>query len=168
MPTFSRVFLVVLVAVLLAAAQQRSTAPASGEFEWRVQLKQDTVAPSNIEAVNKCKKTHRFQVDPQSLPFMRLKGDASFSVRARSQHQVPVEFDTRNMNPGQYEALVRVNCLTCRSEIGCTEDHQNLHVFLTVLSAAPNWSNVHPEQKGPVSTNPALRWSNVSPERKRQ
>ena len=148
------------------AVAQRANAPTSSDFEWRVQLRPNIVAPSNIEATNICFKNHRFQVEPESLPFMRLLGPASFSVKPGGQHRVPVEFDTRNMKPGQYEALVVVNCLTCKSERGCTEDHRNLRVFLTVLPAVPNWSSVHPEQKGSASQSPALRWTGIAPEKK--
>jgi hypothetical protein len=159
-----RLFLPVLLFFLAAGAAPRAT--AQGDFEWRVQLKQNVVAPSNIEAENICFRTHSFQVQPESLPFMRLRESGSFSVGPGASHKVPVEFDTRNQKPGQYEAVIRVDCLTCKSEKGCREDHKNLHVFLTVLPAAPNWSGVHPEQKGSTSQSPALRWSNISPEKK--
>src|SRR5712692_4853369 len=166
MTRFGRVCLLVGSVVLLGAAPPRAVAQAGSEFEWRVQLRVNTVAPSNIEATNICFKTHRFQVQPETLPFMRLLASGSFSVNPSSSHQVPVQFDTRNMNVGQYEAVIRVNCLTCRSEKGCKEDHQNLHVFLTVLPGLPSWTNVYPEQKDGASRSPALRWSNVSPEKK--
>ena len=152
-----------LLASFIVPAQRIA---AQGDFEWRVQLRPNIVAPSNIEATNTCFKTHRFQVEPESLPFMRLLGSPNFSVNPGRQHKVPVEFDTRNVNPGQYEALVVVKCLTCKSERGCRQDHQNLHVFLTVLPAAPNWSSVHPEQKGSASQSPAQRWSGIDPAKK--
>ena len=67
-------FALVLLAVASIALAQQTPAPSGGDFEWRVQLKQNTVAPSTIEAINRCKKTHRFQVDPATLPFMRVLG----------------------------------------------------------------------------------------------
>ncbi len=164
MPACCRVLVVFLLLFLVAGAAPR--AAAQGDFEWRVQLKQNIVAPSNIEAENICHRSHSFQVEPASLPFMRLLGPGSFSVTPGASHKVPVEFDTRNQKPGQYEAVIAVKCLTCKSEKGCREDHKNLHVFLTVLPAAPDWSGVHPEQKGSATQSPALRWSNVSPEKK--
>ncbi len=159
-----RILLPFLLLFVIAGAAGR--AAAQNDFEWRVQLKQNTVAPSNIEAENICHRTHSFQVEPESLPFMRLLGPGSFSVAAGASHKVPVEFDTRNQKPGQYEAVIAVKCLSCKSEKGCREDHKNLHVFLTVVPAAPSWSGIHPEQKGTASQSPALRWSNISPEKK--
>ena len=159
----AKVLLVALAASPFLLAQR---AGAQGDFEWRVQLQANIVAPSNIEATNICFKTHRFQVEPESLPFMRLLGASNFSVNPGGQHKVPVEFDTRNIKPGQYEALVVVKCLTCKSEPKCRQDHQNLRVFLTVLPAAPNWSAVHPELKTPEGGSPTRRWTGVAPEQK--
>jgi len=164
--TKRKVLLFVLAASLFALV---SRAGPQGEFEWRVQLRANTVAPSGIDATNAtCHRTHTFQVEPTSLPFMRVLGEPTFEVSPGNHHRVPVEFDTRNMNPGQFEALIRVNCLTCKKEPGCREDHKNLHVFLTVLPAVANWLSVHPEQKDGAINSPSLRWSNVSPEKKPQ
>ena len=160
----TRLALVLLAVASITLAQQTS-APSGGDFEWRVQLKQNTVAPSTIEAINHCKKTHRFQVDPATLPFMRVLGPTEFNVKPKSSFQAPVEFDTRNMPVGQHEALIVMKCLTCRSEPTCTEDHQNLHVFLTVLSSAPDWSSVAPAQK-PQSPSTAQSRPGISPEQK--
>lgn len=160
----AKVLLVALAASLFLLAQR---AGAQSDFEWRVQLRVNIVAPSNIEATNaSCHRTHRFQVEPERLPFMRLLGESTFSVSPGSQHRVPVEFDTRNIKPGQYEAVVKVKCLTCRSEPGCREDHKNLHVFLTVLPGLANWSAVHPELKTPEGGSPTRRWTGVAPEQK--
>ena len=159
-----KALLLVLAASLFALV---SRAGAQGEFEWRVELRANTVAPSAIDATNaSCHRTHRFQVEPTSLPFMRLLGESTFEVSPGDHHRVPVEFDTRNMKPGQFEALLRVNCLTCKKEPGCREDHKNLHVFLTVLPALANWSGVHPELKVIVNESPALRWIQIAPEKK--
>lgn len=166
MPTGCRAFGLLAVALFVVAMPQRGAAQAGGEFEWRFPLKQDTVAPSNIEAENICFKTHTFQVEPETLPFMRLMGPSSFSVNPGQSHKVPVQFDTRNMKPGQYEAVIKVRCMTCRGEKGCRQDHKDLHVYLTVVPGAPNWSNVFPEQKGLSSRSPTLRWSAVAPEKK--
>lgn len=156
--------LLFLLAVSLLPPAQR--APAQSDFEWRVQLRANTVAPSNIEANNaSCHRTHRFQVEPESLPFMRLLGEPAFAVSPGNQHKVPVQFDTRNVKPGQYDAVIKVKCLTCKSEPGCKEDHVNLHVFLTVLPALPNWAALHPELKV-IERGPAPRWSGIAPEQK--
>ena len=159
MKKLSGLLIVFVLGVPAAKAQ-------GNDFEWRVQLPQGQVRPSSIEATNLCHKTHQFQVVPDSLPFMRLKGPSSFPVGPGGTLAVPVEFDTRNMKPGSSEALIVVKCLTCRTEKTCRQDHQNLHILLTVLAAAPNWSAIHPEQKESVLQSPALRWSSISPEQK--
>ncbi len=158
------------LALLLLFASPLALPPsvwAQSDFEWRVQLRANIVAPSNIEATNaSCHRTHRFQVEPENLPFMRLLGESTFAVSPGSQHRVPVQFDTRNIKPGQYEAVVKVKCLTCKSEPGCKEDHVNLHVFLTVLPALPNWAAVHPESKPHAGVSPPRRWTQIAPEQK--
>jgi hypothetical protein len=137
--------------------------------EWHVQLKANSVAPSNISAENvSCHRTHSFKIVPDSLPFMKLLDSGTFEVAPGEQHQVPVQFDTRNMRPGQYDAVITVQCLTCKSEPGCREDHTDLHVFLTVLPGLADWTEIHPELKGTLKSNPALRWCNISPEKKPQ
>lgn len=155
-----------LALLILASPLGLAQHARAQDFEWRVQLRANTVAPSNVEATNHCFKTHGFRVEPESLPFMRLLGSSTFTVNPAGQHKVPVEFDTRNMKPGQYEALVVVRCLTCKSEKGCRQDHQNLRVFLTVTPAPPNWSAVHPELKISEPRSPAQRWAGITPERK--
>ncbi len=137
------------------------------ESEWRVQLRANTVAPSTITAENaSCRRTHRFKVVPDSLPFMKLLDSATFEVAPGEQHSVPVEFDTRNIEPGQYDAVISVECLTCKSEPGCREDHTDMHVYLTVLPGLANWTDIHPELKGTLKENPGSRWCNISPEKK--
>lgn len=137
------------------------------EAEWRVQLRANTVASSTITAENvSCHRTHRFKVVPDSLPFMKLLDSAPFEVAPGHQHAVPVQFDARNMDPGQYDAVITVQCLTCKSEAGCTEDHTDMHVYLTVLPGLGNWTDIHPELKNALKENPGLRWCNISPYKK--
>jgi len=139
------------------------------ESQWRVQLKANTVAPSTITAENiSCHRTHQFKVVPDSLPFMKLLGDDTFEVAPGEQHTVPVQFDTREMEPGSYDAVITVQCLTCKSEPGCRENKTDLHVYLTVLPGTADWNDIHPEEKGTVKNNPALRWCNISPDKKPQ
>ncbi len=99
MSAYLRIFLLVALAIGLAATRQRIA--AQGDFEWRVPLTQNVVAPGTIEAENICFKTHSFRVEPETLPFMRLLAPGSFSVTPGGSHKVPVEFDTRNMKPGR-------------------------------------------------------------------
>jgi len=139
------------------------------EAEWRVQLRANTAKPSTISAENiSCHETHRFKIVPDSLPFMKLLESPTFEVAPGQQHVVPVEFDTHNIDPGQYDAVITVQCLTCKSEPGCREDHVNLHVYLTVLPSLGAWTDIHPELKGTLKENPGLHWCNIAPEEKPQ
>jgi len=155
--------LAVVSVSLLAVVCERAQ-----DFEWRVQLKANSVAPSGIEATNDCKRTHTFQIVPDSLPYMRLMGPDTFDVAPGASYKEPVQFDTRSMQVGQYDAVLTVKCLTCKSEPGCKEDHKNLHVYLTVMPGTASWTEIHPEQKGSVKDNPELTWSDIHPESKPQ
>lgn len=156
----------VLFLAIIFAAATIVAAPQKGETaDWRVQLDANSLTGSTVTANNKCQQTHTFQIQPDHLAFMTLKESATFEVPAHSQHVVPVEFDTHHMKPGSYEALLTVRCMSCKSEPACTEDHQDLHVFVTVVPGAPNWSNVYPDEKGSAK-NPALLWINISPDKK--
>ena len=137
-----------------------------GTFDWRVELAANRVTPSTVTATNECKKVHHFQIQPDHLPFMELNGPASFDVAPGSQYVVPVEFNTWHMKPGSYDALLTVRCMTCKADPTCHEDHQDLHVFVTVVPGAPNWTGVFPDQKNPSKQNAAQMWVNVFPERK--
>jgi hypothetical protein len=107
--------------------------PAGGEYEWRFKIKANQTASSNIQALNICKRTHRFEIDTQSLPsFMHLQGPPGFQVEAKSEHLVPVQFDSTGLLDGLHEAHVLIRCTTCRTESTCNQDFQRLHIYMTV------------------------------------
>jgi hypothetical protein len=158
-------FLAVLFLFLFASTL--STAPQSDSASpWNVALNAEDSAASTVTATNECSNPHQFQIKPDHLAFMVLKGDAVFVVPAKSQHVVPVQFDTHGLKPGGYDAVLTVRCMDCKSEPTCREDHQDLHVFLTVTPALANWSSIYPDEKGSVKLNPALLWMNIYPDRK--
>ncbi len=131
---------VLLVAISPARGQQRSAAPAGGEFEWRFTMKANQTASSNIAAQNICRGPHRFEIVTQDLPaFMRLLGEPGFLVQPHSEHSVPVQFDSTGLSPGLHEGRAVIQCLTCRAEKGCSQDFQRLHIYMTVEAqpAAP-------------------------------
>lgn len=115
-------------------ATARPQRPAGGDFEWRFSLKQNQVAPSNITARNSCFKRHRFQVELQNLPFMRLLDSPTFSVNPRNQYSLRVEFDSTGFAAGEYQGAVLIKCATCRGEKGCTQDFQRLNVYMTIVA----------------------------------
>ncbi len=150
-----------IISVMSDSVQQRS-----GTFDWRVELAANRVTPSTVTATNECKQAHLFQIQPDHLQFMELNGPASFEVAPGGQRVVPVEFNTWHLKPGAYDAVLTVRCMTCKSEPTCHEDHQDLHVFLTVVPGAPNWTGIFPDQKKPSKDNPAQLWVNIFPEKK--
>jgi hypothetical protein len=166
-PSASRLFpsLIILIALLFVCVS--SVAPQSETAApWNVKLNAEDTAPSTVTATNECSAPHLFKIQPDHLAFMTLKGEATFTVPPKSQHVVPVEFNTHGMKPGSYNATLTVRCMDCKSEPTCHEDHQDLHVFLTVAPAAPtlaNWTSVQPDQKGSIKGNPALLWVNIWP-----
>jgi len=147
--------------ILTGAAQK-----GGATFDWRVELAANRVTPSTVTANNECKRTHRFQIEPDHLPFMELNGPASFDVAPGGQYVIPVEFNTWHMKPGSYDAVLTVRCVSCKEEPTCKEDHHDLHVFLTVAPGAPNWTSVFPDQKNPSAQNPAQLWVSIFPEKK--
>ena len=169
LPRTSRIFFCAAILLFLVTISTVSTAPKSETPQgsetaaWNVPLRANQVRPSTVTATNDCSRTHQFQIEPDHLAFMRLLGPASFSVAPKSQKIEPVEFDTRGLTTGSYDATLSVRCMDCRREPGCTEDHRDLHVFLTVF---PNWSEIYPDEKSSIKQNTALRWLNISPDEK--
>jgi hypothetical protein len=164
-PSASRLFpfLFILIALLFVCVS--SVVPQSDTAApWNVKLNAEDTAPSTVTATNQCSAPHMFKIQPDHLQFMTLKGEATFQVAPKSQHVVPVEFNTHGMKPGSYDAMLTVRCMDCKTEATCHEDHQDLHVFLTVVTPPPaNWTKVQPDQKGSVTQNPALLWVNIWP-----
>jgi hypothetical protein len=159
--------LLIIVSAVSTAPQNtapQTTAPQNADTAtWNVPLRSNQTRQSSVTATNDCFRVHQFQIQPDHLAFMTLQGSASFAVAPKGQKVVPVEFDAHGLKTGSYDAVLTVRCMDCKSERGCTEDHKDLHVFLTVF---PNWTEIFPEQKGSVKRNPALRWVTISPEQK--
>jgi hypothetical protein len=165
--SFAILLCLTIVSAVSTAPQNstpQNTAPQGSETAtWNVPLRSNQTRPSSVTATNDCFREHQFQIQPDHLAFMRLQGPASFAVAPKGQKIVPVEFDAHGLASGRYDAVLTVRCMDCKGERGCTEDHKDLHVFLTVF---PNWTEIFPEQKGSVKQNPALRWVNISPDQK--
>jgi subtilisin family serine protease len=126
-----------LLALAISAAGQVAPTEGSGDnqMEWRFTIKADRVAPSTLTAENECRRRHQLAIDVATLPpFLHLMGEATFAVEPRSQHAVPVKFDTRGLKAGEYQGLVVIKCVTCNTEPGCTQDRKLVHVYMTVRS----------------------------------
>ena len=116
-----------------AAQQTQPQVPA--DSEWSFSVKEDQTAQSDITARNICFKRHRFHIELQNLPFMKLVGNSTFQVNAGSEYKTPVSIDARGLKPGDYEGTAVVMCETCPKEKGCTQDRQNLRVRMTVTAS---------------------------------
>ena len=117
----------------LTTVPQRTEPQKKAASDWSFSVKQNQVAQSDITARNICFKRHRFHVELENLPFMKLLGPATFQVNAGSDYKDPVTIDATGLKPGDYEGTTVVVCETCPKEKGCTQDRQNLRVRMTVL-----------------------------------
>ncbi len=116
----------VLLLVCTVVASQQPDAPA-----WNVTLLTNTVANSDLTVVNRCRRSHQFQIQVQNAPFLQLSANQA-SVSGAQTKVLPVKFDTRNLAPGVYHGAVVVICLSCSKEPTCTQDREVLQVILTV------------------------------------
>jgi hypothetical protein len=135
------------------AAQPPAQTPA-----WDVTLKTNTVANSNLEVVNRCKKNHQFQIQTTNLPFLHFSS-TQLSVKGGGKELVPVKFDTSNLAPGVYQGSVLVICQSCKGEATCTQDREVLQVVLRVTgelttTGPPPSAQISPTQPtSPGATN---------------
>lgn len=114
----------------LAFAQQTTEPPV-----WEVTLPTGTTARSTLTVVNRCKKSHEFQIVLENVPFLKFAGVNQVKVSGGKSVEVPVVFDTNGIAPGLHTGLVTVLCQTCKSEPTCTQDRERLPVKLTVTGS---------------------------------
>jgi len=137
----------------LAFAQQITEPPA-----WEVTLPAGTTARSTLTVVNRCKKSHTFQIVLENVPFLKFAGVNQVKVSGGKSIEVPVVFDTNGIAPGLHTGLVVVLCQTCASEATCAQDRERLPVKLTVTgspSTAPSTAPTTGTTTSPTSTQPS-------------
>lgn len=122
------IFILVFCAVLIA--QTPNDKPA-----WNVTLKANQTAPSNLTVQNRCTNKHTFDIQLQNLSFLELSKN-EVKVNGGKDFNVPVRFNTANLEPNRYEGQVLVICKTCPKEPTCTQDREVLPVILNVISVA--------------------------------
>jgi subtilisin family serine protease len=124
-----------MLLTLTVYAQLEPGRQPGGWFEWRFTVKQNQVLSSNITAQNICRQRHRFEIDTQELPaFVKLASESSADVEPGSNHNFPVKFDTTGLAAGNYGGEVLIRCVNCKSERGCVQDRQLLHISMTVAA----------------------------------
>jgi SdrD B-like protein len=133
------IIVLVLLPVLVSLTEFASAHQTKVEGAmWDVKLATNAQANSNLTVQNECKQSHSFKISLQDLPYLRLPANQSVTVPGRSSQDVPVRFDTKGMNPGEYRGAVGVACENCGEEQGCHQDRQGIPVRLTVTPPAPD------------------------------
>ena len=145
----SLLLLVALVFAFSTVSFAQTTEPPI----WEVTLATNTTAGSTLTVVNRCKKSHDFQIVLENVPFLKFPGTNQVKVSGGKSVEVPVVFDTNGISPGLHTGLVLVLCQTCKSETTCTQDRERLPVKLTVtgsLTAPPSTGTT----TSPATTQP--------------
>lgn len=119
-------------------AQKSTEKPA-----WKFSMQTNTTARSNLTVQNRCSQNHNFQIQPQNVPFLTLSQN-QVSVGGGANKDVPVTFNTANMQPKTYRGQLLVICMTCSSEPTCTQDREVLPVIVTVTAPPKSSSKKNP------------------------
>jgi len=118
--------LFILLFALASFAQTPNEKPA-----WNVTMQANKTAPSNLTVQNRCRKTHKFDIQLQNLSFLELSRN-EVKVKGGRDFNLPVMFNTVNLTPQTYQGQVVVLCKTCKKEKTCTQDREVLPVILNV------------------------------------
>lgn len=119
------VSLVLLVAFQIASFGQQAA--------WNVEIAQNTTASSNLTVINQCRSSHQFKLQRQNLPFLTLAQE-QLQVVGGQTVIVPARFDTVGLGVGPHQGQLVIDCLTCKNEVGCSQDKDVLNVVVNVTS----------------------------------
>ena len=108
--------LVVMVMAPAAGAQTRSVFNISSPANART--------PFEVRVHNECRGPHVFEVlKPPQVSWLKIESAARFALGRGESGPVKVVFDTAALSPDSYDAELRVKCVDCASEPGCTQDN---------------------------------------------
>lgn len=136
-----------LTSLVLVLAFQIST--FGQHASWNVEIAQNTTASSNLTVVNQCRGPHQFKLQRQKLSFLTLAQE-QLQVAGGQTVNVPARFDTAGMGLGRHQGQLIVACLTCKNEVGCSQDKDVLNVVVNVTS--PPVPSVKPTPKPSPTT----------------
>ncbi len=135
---------------------------------WNLVLRPNTVVSSTLSVVNQCKGPHQFEIQKQQLPFFNL-GQDRVQVPGGQAVNIPVQFDTNGLPNGPHQGQLIVACLTCRNELGCSQDRENLGVIVdvqpgpqTAATPKPSPSPSGPQFNGPPRLNTGEEWQTLA------
>jgi hypothetical protein len=136
--------IILMLAVCAPAAwprQEQPTQQAPGTQQrepWNIgERPPNWTGTSSLEIVNHCKRNHVFEVLTTNLPFVQFLADThNVSVPGHKSKNLPVQFATDAMSPGQYNGQVIVHCIDCPKEPTCTQDREYVPVQLVVTTQA--------------------------------
>ncbi len=100
---------------------------------WNVDIAQNTTASSNLTVINQCRASHQFKLQRQNLPFLTFAQE-QIQVGGGQTVNVPARFDTVGLALGPHQGQLTIACLTCKNEVGCTQDKDVLNVVVNVTS----------------------------------
>ena len=132
----------ILISLVLVVAFQMTT--SGQQASWNVEVAQNSTASSNLTVVNQCRSSHQFKLQRQDLPFLTF-GQEQIQVVGGQTVNVPARFDTVGLGLGPHQGQLVIACLTCKNEVGCTQDKDVLNVVVNVTS--PPVPNVKPTPK---------------------
>jgi len=121
----------ILVSLVLLIAVQITT--FGQQAAWNVEIAQNTTASSNLTVINQCRATHQFKLQRQNLPFLTFTQEQVQVVGGQTVN-VPARFDTVGLGLGRHQGQLVIACLTCKNELGCTQDKDVLNVIVNVTS----------------------------------
>jgi len=104
-------------------------------FEWNLQLESGQAVRSSVNVINRCKLDHTFHLQFNGSPFLTFPKGAECVVPAGGSVPVPVRFDLKGINPGEYVGEIIILCVTCRQEPTCHQDKEILIIKLQVTEA---------------------------------
>jgi uncharacterized repeat protein (TIGR01451 family)/fimbrial isopeptide formation D2 family protein len=120
--------------VLLLVSSSRPWATA--QAVWRVEIKEGETASSSLSINNHCAAPHNFRVTNK---FKSLRFDQptdSVLIEASGSKRIAATFDARGLKSKVYGGKVDIECLDCKKEQGCTQDHDELAIQMNVSKSA--------------------------------
>jgi hypothetical protein len=112
---------------------------------------------STLTIANRCKRGHLFDILPESLSFLQFLAQThNVSISGHQTKDLPVQFDTHGMDPGEYNGQVVVRCKDCLKEPGCTQDREFVPVHIVIGSEAVTPPRENPAPTEVPRTNPPV------------
>ena len=117
------------VLILVSGSRPWATAQAV----WRVEIKEGETASSSLSINNHCAAPHSFRVTNKFKSLRFNEPTDSILVGASGTKRIPASFDARGLKNKVYSGKVDIECLDCKKEQGCSQDHDELAIEMNVI-----------------------------------